>query len=335
MSTTYLRGATNAALITALVLGGGVIARAQTDNSNGKVVRIGHADAAEARPNMPPPVAPDQQRAEKPDYWIGLLGGAIPADNALRAQLNLPEHQGLLVAGVVPNSPAEKAGLKKYDILMKANGADLHEMTDLVNLVKSEGAKNGHIALDVLRSGKHVTVQITPEKTPDNAPLAYSEPNEDESTPGMPGMPRGFFQQFGGNQPFDFRSFGPGVIVGGGQGIANMPNGVSINIQKQNDQPTHITVKRGNDTWDIVGDDPESLKKLPNDLRPFVEQMLHGQMNMPIPPIGPNGPSAVDGNHLRQRMERMEQQLQEMQRRLLGPENAPNNGQQAPPAQTK
>ncbi len=178
-----------------------------------------------------------------------------------------------------------------------------------------------------------MTVQITPEKTPDNAPRAYSEPNDDDSGPGMPGMPRGFMQQFGGNEPFDFRSFGPGVIVGGGQGVANMPNGVSINIQKQNDQPTHITVKRGNDTWDIVGDDPESLKKLPNDLRPFVEQMLHGQMNMHMPQMGPNGPG-LDANHLRQRMERMEQQLQDMQRRLLGPDNGPDD-QQPQPAPTK
>ncbi|HVT29666.1 MAG TPA: PDZ domain-containing protein [Lacipirellulaceae bacterium] len=333
MSITCLQGATNAALMMALALGGGLVAHAQNDNADGKVVQIGHADGAEARPNMPPPVAPYQQHAEKPEYWIGLLGGAIPTDNALRSQLNLPEHQGLLVASVVPNSPAEKAGLKKHDILMKANGADLHEMTDLVDLVKSEGAKKGHIALDVVRAGKHVTLQITPEKTPDKAPLAYSEPNDEDFSPGMPGMPRGFMQQFGGNQPFDFRAFGPGVIVGGGQGFASMPNGVSINIQKQNDQPTHITVKRGNDTWDIVGDDPESLKKLPNDLRPFVEQMLHGQMTMHMPPMGPNGPG-LDANHLRERMERMERQLQDMQRRLLGPENVPGD-QQPQSAPTK
>ncbi len=62
MSTTYLRGATNAALMMALVLGGGRIARAQNDNSNGNIVQIGHADGEDARPNMPPPIAPNQQR---------------------------------------------------------------------------------------------------------------------------------------------------------------------------------------------------------------------------------------------------------------------------------
>ena len=81
----------------------------------------------------------------------------------------------------------------------------------------------------------------------------------------------------------EFRNFGPGVIVGGGgQGVANMPNGVSISIQKQDDKPTHITVKRGDETWNVIGDDPESLKQLPEDLRPFVEQMLHGNGGMHI-----------------------------------------------------
>ena len=67
-----------------------------------------------------------------------------------------------------------------------------------------------------------------------------------------------------------------------------MPNGVSVSIQKQNDEPAHITVKRGNDTWDIVGDDPSSLAQLPDDVRPFVEQLLAGggrmQLQMPTMP---------------------------------------------------
>ena len=74
---------------------------------------------------------------------------------------------------------------------------------------------------------------------------------------------------------FNFRNFGPGVIVGSDP-FAGLPNGVSISIQKQNDKPTHITVQRGDDKWDITGDDAEALKKLPDDLRPAVERMLHG-----------------------------------------------------------
>ena len=54
-----------------------------------------------------------------PKHWIGMLGG--PATPELRAQLDIPEGQGLLVRQVVPDSPAAKAGLQDFDILLKAN----------------------------------------------------------------------------------------------------------------------------------------------------------------------------------------------------------------------
>src|SRR5262249_13458216 len=136
MSWNYLRGATEWALMVGLVFGAGARAQAQTqEESDGNIVQIGRADKSPAKPNLPPARPGDedeQSRQAPPAYWIGLLGGAIPADNPLRAQIDLPEHQGLLVANVVPKSPAAKAGLKQYDILMKANGKDLHEMKDLI-----------------------------------------------------------------------------------------------------------------------------------------------------------------------------------------------------------
>ena len=119
-----------------------------------------------------------------------------------------------------------------------------------------------------------------------------------------------------------FRNFGPGVIVGGGQGAADVPNGVSVSIQKQDGKPAHITVKRGEETWNVVGDDPESLKQLPEDLRPFVERMLHGDGGMQIhmPNFEQRLASVLawaDGR-LAERLERMEKRIEEMQKRLPG-----------------
>ena len=90
--------------------------------------------------------------------------------------------------------------------------------------------------------------------------------------------------------PIQFRMFGPGTVLQGQRVSFNqMPNGVSVSIQKQNDEPAHITVQRGNDTWNIVGDDPASLAQLPEDVRPFVEQLLTGGGPMQIPlPAMPN-----------------------------------------------
>jgi hypothetical protein len=76
----------------------------------------------------------------------------------------------------------------------------------------------------------------------------------------------------------------------------------------------------------MSGDDPESLKQLPDDLRPFVENMVHSnKMNIQMPKAHPNfGPAIGDDGQMRDRLERMEQQLDEMQKRLNSP-NQPSN----------
>ena len=132
-----LRGGVEWALMAALVLGAGAIAQAQNDErADGKVVKIGRADGDAAKPDLPPPndgagIPVPTPRVPMPKYWIGLLGGSITPDNPLRAHLDLPENQGLIVANVVPDGPAAKAGLKQHDILLRANDTDLHEMQDL------------------------------------------------------------------------------------------------------------------------------------------------------------------------------------------------------------
>ena len=139
-------------------------------------MQIGRADKADAKPNLPPPASKaTDERPAPPKYWIGLLGGPIPADNPLRAQIDLPENQGLLVANIVPDSPAAKAGLKQHDILLKGNGKDLHEMKDLIDLVMSEGPKKGQITLDVLRHNKHESVNLKPEERPANVEMQQGE----------------------------------------------------------------------------------------------------------------------------------------------------------------
>ena len=56
-------------------------------------------------------------------YWLGVE--CLPVMPALRAQLNLPEKQGLLVAAVAPESPAASAGIKQHDILLASERSRL------------------------------------------------------------------------------------------------------------------------------------------------------------------------------------------------------------------
>ncbi|MCC7475563.1 MAG: PDZ domain-containing protein [Pirellulales bacterium] len=324
-------------LMVALVLGAGVMAQAQQEESpEGKVVKIGRPDGDAHAPKLPPPddgspSEPEPDQLAVPRYWIGMLGSSIPAEHPLRAHLDLPEDQGLLVANVVPDSPAAKAGLKVHDILLRANDTDLHEMQDLVELVVAQGPKQGTIVLDILRHNKPETVNLAPEERPANAPMPQGGPWPGRFGEDFGPLPNEMMEQFGGRMPmpFQFRNFGDGTIVGRGMGMAQMPNGVSVNIQKQDGKPTRITVQRGKESWEIVGDDPDSLKQLPDELRPFVEQLLHGgnphafvpKFDHPIP----RGPM-MDEGPLRDRLERMERRLEELQERF-GKEKRPEEGE--------
>ncbi len=290
MSHNFLRGAMGFALIAVTVVGAGAIVQAQQNESGdqGRVVQIGEDDVDDSRETQrlsrPGPTdGAIVDAPQAPKYWIGLLGGLIQEDHPLRAHLDLPTGEGLLVADVVPNSPASKAGLKKNDILLRANDTPLKAMTDLVDLVGTEGEKKSQIALEVFRRGERETIYVTPEERPADAQVSTGGFGEGSLGEGA-GLPEGvdeLMRQFqrgqlqGGQRPFNFRNFGPGVIVGG-DGMANVPNGVSVSITKKEGQPTQITVKRGDETWEVVGDDPKSLDKLPDDLRPFVERMLRG-----------------------------------------------------------
>lgn len=78
---------------------------------------------------------------------------------ALVEQLDLPADVGVVVAAVVAGSPAEKAGLKENDVLVKLAGRDAPSdpaaFTELVARLKT-GEK---FDLDLIRKGKRETVK--------------------------------------------------------------------------------------------------------------------------------------------------------------------------------
>jgi membrane-associated protease RseP (regulator of RpoE activity) len=333
MSKHSFRGALEWALMVAVVLGAGAAAQAQVEDASGggPVIQIGKGDAEQAGPSSRPGPTDGAivEEPAAPKYWIGLVGGPIGADHPLRAHVEIPADQGLLAVRVVPDGPAAKAGLKDNDILLTANEIELRDMQDLVELVIAEGEKQGQIAVDVLRRGQRETVFVTPQERPADA--ARSQGNFGrEFGPGfnLPGgieLPQELLEEFAAS-PFEFRNFGPGVIIGGGDGLANVPDGVSVSINKQAGQPTQITVKRGDETWQVVGDDPESLDKLPKDLRPFVQQMLHGRaVDLKLHGPGRLMPELGEGR-LHDRLKQIEEQMQELQKRLMK-RDVPADGQ--------
>lgn len=64
------------------------------------------------------------------------------------------------LAAVEAAYPAEKAGLKKGDMIVAVNGQPIHSPTKFQELIKNSGGRP--ISVEVLRKGEHLTVSIQP-----------------------------------------------------------------------------------------------------------------------------------------------------------------------------
>ena len=79
--------------------------------------------------------------------------------------VELPERSGALVQTVVPDSPAEKAGLRRGDLVIAAQGDDIFDPQSL--LEKVEESKIGiPFALKVLRNSQEIKLSIKPDSLP-------------------------------------------------------------------------------------------------------------------------------------------------------------------------
>ena len=98
--------------------------------------------------------------------WLGILLQDITND--LGKALDLKNNKGALVAEVTEDSPAEKYGLKRGDVIVKYNGKTIRNADHLKNEV-GLSAPNTRISLEVIRDGKRKTLRIKLGSRPSQA----------------------------------------------------------------------------------------------------------------------------------------------------------------------
>lgn len=105
--------------------------------------------------------------------YLGVVTAPVPPQ--LRAQLELPEGMGLSVEAVADDSPAAKAGIRRYDVLKKFNDQMLCAQEQLSVLVKAAG-KDAKVSLVFLRGGREqdVTVTMGEHDEPDGGKAQFS-----------------------------------------------------------------------------------------------------------------------------------------------------------------
>ncbi|HMK59974.1 MAG TPA: DegQ family serine endoprotease [Dissulfurispiraceae bacterium] len=89
--------------------------------------------------------------------WLGVSIQPVTPD--LAKQFNLKEDAGVLVGDVTEDSPAEKAGIKRGDVITEFNGTQVSDAAALRNTVAAI-APNTSVIVKLLRDGKPVSIKV-------------------------------------------------------------------------------------------------------------------------------------------------------------------------------
>ncbi|MEX2138010.1 MAG: PDZ domain-containing protein [Pirellulales bacterium] len=205
--------------------------------------------------------------------WIGVqINDVSPA---LRAHLNLDKGQGVLIGEVVPDSPASKAGVKQYDILLAIGDQKVGRDEDVLMAVKAADGKE--IKLTLLRGGSERTLNVTPAERPkrhtvtvDPITTEYHKDLNRWFQLVQPGTPPGTVTL----PKVDFNVVKPGGALVLRNTLAahmTLPDGLTITVTREGQQPAKISIKQKEREIETTED---KLNELPEDLRRYVEPML-------------------------------------------------------------
>lgn len=113
-----------------------------------------------------------RQLAEFGETKRGWLGVHIQTvTDEIAESLDLSEARGALVASVAPGGPAEAAGIKDRDIILKFNGEEIDKVRQLPRIV-AETAIGAEVDVLVWRNGKERAVKVTVARLDENATAA-------------------------------------------------------------------------------------------------------------------------------------------------------------------
>jgi outer membrane murein-binding lipoprotein Lpp len=123
----------------------------QQESSGGR----GRFTRGRPRLGVAPPVAAPQ---EPPRPYLGFDAQAVTAE--LAKQLKLRLEAGLLVTAVRDGAPAQVGGLKKDDLVVKVDGADVTSKNALATAIGKKKPGDA-VLLALLRDGKQMELKIT------------------------------------------------------------------------------------------------------------------------------------------------------------------------------
>ena len=132
----------------------------------GASVGIGLAIPAE----LAKPVIDSLRKGQRPQR--GYLGvGLQPIDEDIAPSLGLPKDRGELVSSVQSGDPADRAGIRRGDVILRVNGKDVTP-EETVSYLIANTPVGSRATLDVIRNGRRIAVPVVVGERPTEEDLA-------------------------------------------------------------------------------------------------------------------------------------------------------------------
>jgi membrane-associated protease RseP (regulator of RpoE activity) len=231
------------------------------------------------------------------DYHLGIHVAPVP--KALDAQLGL-SGEGVLVDRVTADGPADKAGIKQHDLILKVGDESIKSAADLLKVIAASEGKE--IELQLLRAAKPMTVKATPTKALIHG-LSLEFPTEEVEVEVRKLEEKIRDKLKDAGVDVRMQLVRPGEFVPHGLSWTaekpEFPEDLVITVRKQGKAPAEIEVKQGDKSWTVKENE---LDKLPEEVRRHVEPYL-GHMPgkfmvalpggkkfnvaVPVPPVAP------------------------------------------------
>ncbi len=213
--------------------------------------------------------------------WIGV--GIVPVPAVLRSHLSVDDGVGVVVEQVVPDSPADKAGLRLHDVLTAVDGKPIVGPSTLISAITN--ANETPLTLTWMRGTQEMSGTVTPTDRPASTGLRAPRQSV-ELDPEDLGRLRRWVDRLEedsvdgngghlGNSPGPMRMRTTSKGPSSSSSRTVFHDNIQIQIQRSNNGPAKIKVQKDGESWELTEDD---LDQLPEDIRTQVESMLGGDV---------------------------------------------------------
>jgi len=107
--------------------------------------------------NMVKDLLPQLKEGKVVRGWLGVMIQEITSE--LKEKLDLKDEKGALVADVPAGGPADKAGIKRGDVIISFDGKEIKTMSELPYLVASTSVGKT-VTVEVIRDGKKLSFEV-------------------------------------------------------------------------------------------------------------------------------------------------------------------------------